>query len=130
MGIGCSVFDEQLRRSEVLSARLSGAGGITGDGGTMGGRRDAGGEDHERGMWGGCHQGLIADDPSVVRVVVREAGMTADVTLRGLQEGETRLYYVNQLVFRHPNSGMSAYGGAGQDAREQSSSFLVRVVAP
>ena len=77
----------------------------------------------------GYQHGLIAEDPGVVRVVVREAGMKTYVSLLGVGEGETRMFYVNQIVFRHPNSGIGAYGDTGELAREHASSFLLRVVA-
>jgi hypothetical protein len=59
---------------------------------------------------GGYLPGLIADDPSIVRIAYEYRGRSLQVSLTGLKPGQTRIYYVNKLSFNNPVKSFSEYG--------------------
>lgn len=76
---------------------------------------------------GGYFWGLIADDPDIARITYETDGATTRTYLTGATTGQTRIYYINRVVFGSPELGINEYGENGAYYKANSPSFLVEV---
>ncbi len=76
---------------------------------------------------GGYFWGLIAEDPSIVKIDYEENGRTTSVYLTGSSEGTTEVYYINRAVMPDPTKSINSYGLDSQYVKEDSRHFTVDV---